>query len=146
MAQMRSRLCLLIEGRGSSSISTSNCPSVAMCSCGLPLHRLPEGNLSDISLKSWYHISVFLPLCHFLSLSLISLFLASSFGCSSFLLVWFVSLFFCHSSVGRDDRVWKKKKEYSMQLPWQLHLGAEPVLFHRHSRALSFSLYMLYVD
>lgn len=30
-----------------------------------------------------------------------------------------------------------EKKEYSMLLPWQLHLAAEPVLFHRHACSLS---------
>lgn len=53
------------------------------------------------------------------------------------------SLLLCHPCVERDDQTWKKKKkkiEYSMLLPWQLHPGAEPVLFHRHACSLSLIL------
>ncbi len=46
---------------------------------------------------------------------------------------------FCFSvtPLRRETIACLKKKKYSMLLPWQLHLGAEPVVFHRHACSLS---------
>ena len=115
-----------------------------------PLHRWPDGGLLDIYFESPCHISLFPPSCHFLSAQLVQFILdhsvfpaASSLGLSSsFLFVWFISASLSPlCGEGRSDLKKKKKKiEYSMLLPWQLHPGAEPVLFHRHACSLSLIL------
>lgn len=132
-AQMRSKLA------AAACISASNSPSVPVCNSSTTNQR---GGCLTFSLSHNTTSAYFPPPCHFLSFLFIpdpSVFLAAScFGLSSLLLAS-VCLSVSHSLLWRETSGCEKKR-YSMLLPWQLHLGAEPVLFHRHACSISHPL------